>query len=424
MSASLQHKLFVVFRGFVLTCLGFAILGGAVAMALYLMANPRRPEHAPPAKEIPVVDTWQPERTSEPVVVTAMGSVIPANEVTLQAEVSGKIIALHPEFIEGGLILDGETVAEIDPRTYELALATSLTDVENAEADLSLEQGQQDVARHEWDMLDMKDEASALDRDLALRKPYLRQARAKLEAAKLKVRQAELDLERSSVKAPFNALIQSAGVRVGELAGSQTQLASLVGTDAYWVEVSVAVDELKWIQFSNGAAGSGSVAQVRTQEGSVREGRVLKLLGDLEEGSRLARVLIEVDDPLGLEEDQGVEVPLLLGEFVTAEIQGCRLDDVYVLPRAVVRDGGNVWMVDEESKLAIVQPDILWRGDAAVFCRGLADGLPIIVTDLSAPVEAMVLEVNGGAGGAIADGPAEQAAGAGVRTAHLGEEAR
>ncbi|MBN2311175.1 MAG: efflux RND transporter periplasmic adaptor subunit [Candidatus Hydrogenedentes bacterium] len=407
MTSSVQRKLLRFIRRVFLVCLGVAILGGAAATARYLLSHPRRPEQAPPVQEIPVVEVAAVEAGSESVTVRAMGTVIPANEVTLQAEVSGRIVRLHPEFMEGGLVAAGETLVEIDPRDYELALAVSQTQVEQAEADLKVEQGQQEVAQHEWELLDMKDKASELDQELALRKPYLRQMRAAVDAAQAQARQARLNLERTKVKAPFNAIIKSADVRVGDVAGTQTQLASLIGTDTYWIQVGVAVDDLKWIEFAHEGGAAGSLARIASDSGGVREGRVLKLLSDLEEGGLLAQILIPVKDPVRLAADGNGPVPLLLGEVVTVAIEGRRLDDVFALPRTALREGADVWLVDAESRLAMVQPEVVWRGDEEVLCRGLAPGASIIVSDLAGPVEGMKLQVIDGEGGDAPPAPEE-----------------
>lgn len=395
MKSPLLRKTLRVLRGIILMGFGAAIIGVAAAIAFHLISHPRRPEQAPPVQEIPVVEVAAAKTSSESVTISGMGPVMPADEVTLQAEVSGRIIALHPEFLEGGIVAEGETLVEIDPRDYELALAASQTQVTTAKANLKMEQGQQEVAQREWELLDMEAEASALDQELALRKPALRQMVAALKAAETQVAQARLNLERTKVKAPSNAVVQAAGVRVGELASSQTQLACLVGTDAYWVEVSVAMDDLKWIFFPGKDGQAGSMVRVISGNGSEREGRVLKLLSDLEANSLLARILVEVRDPLNLSSSESQQAPLLLGEKLQVEIEGRRVEEVFVLPRTALRDGARVWHVDDNNRLAFVRPELTWRGDEVVFCRGLAPGLRIITSDLAAPVEGMALRVLG-----------------------------
>ena len=395
MRPSSRISLLRVLRFLFFTAASIAMLGGAAFVADYLIMNPRKPEHAPPVVEIPSVEVAAVELSEAPTSVYAIGTVIPADEVTLQAQVSGQITGLHPDFLEGGLVSAGEILVEIDPRDYELTLEQARTNVVTAEANLKIELGQQDMAKHEWDMFEMKDKATALDEELALRKPYLSQTEAALEAARLQVRQAELNLERTKIKAPFNAIIQSADVRAGDLATTQTQLAQLASTDLYRVLVLVAVDDLKWLEFPRAAGDTGSVARITSEDGSKRTGHAVKILGSLEDGGLLAQVLVEVRDPLGRNAEGADAVPLLLGDRVQVKIEGKPLADVLVLPRTALRDGVHVWTVNEENRLVTVTPDIVWRGEDTVFCRGLDAGTDIIVSDLATPVEGMELQVIG-----------------------------
>jgi len=51
-----------------------------------------------------------------------MGTVVPAREVELKSRVTGEVIDISPEFIEGGLLKAGSLVLQIDTEDYKLAL--------------------------------------------------------------------------------------------------------------------------------------------------------------------------------------------------------------------------------------------------------------------------------------------------------------
>ena len=128
----------------------------------------------------------------------------------------------------------------------------------DAEYSYKLEQGHQDVARKEWSLLYGNKPIDEGESDLALRKPHLEKVQVEIKAARAELEQAEINLQRSTLTAPFNALVLSTSVELGSQVSSQEKLADLVGTDNYWVQVSLPIDRLKWIQIPNGDQQEGS----------------------------------------------------------------------------------------------------------------------------------------------------------------------
>ncbi len=393
--ASQNKGLVGVLRGMILTIVALALLLVGVAGSLYLMKTGPKAQRRRPEDTTTLVEAKLLQAESRQVAVSARGTVIAANEVTLQPQVSGEVTEIHPNFLEGGVVKAGEVLVRIEPRDYELAVVVQEEQLETARYEYKAEQGQQDVARREWELLAVKD-ASELDRELALRQPQLRQKKAGLRAAEASLEQARLDLERTAIKAPCNGIILEASVDVGDMATTQTTLGTLVGTDTYWVQASVPVDKLKWIVLPHGSGGAGSQARVYAGTGGVREGRVLSLLGDLEPEGRMARILVEVSDPLALG-GGGVSNVLLLGEYVRVEIEGRRVDGVFAVARDALRDGHKVWLAGPDSTLQIRDAEIVWADEATALLRGLSDGERMIVSDIAAPVEGMALDVREGA---------------------------
>ncbi len=372
-----------------------AVLGAALYAGRYLMTHRPTPHRSKPPVSTPLVETVPTRFAREQVVVPAMGIVIPATEVTLQARVSGQIVARHPEFIEGGIVKQGDVLVEIDPTDYELALTRALAKLETARYNLKLEEGQQDVAKREWEIMGGEDGASELDYELALRRPHLRLRRADIEAAEAEVSQARVNLARTKIEAPFNAIVQSANVDPGDQANQQAHLGQLAGTDAYWIEVSVPMDQLQWLDRPHGTT-AGSMVRVHTGTGAVREGRVRKLLSELEPQGRLARLLIEVEDPLCLSEAREGGPPLLLGDYVRAEIAGHYVDNVAAVPRHALREGNRVWLIDTDTCLSFATPTVVWQDAERALLRGLDANSLVIVSDLAAPVAGMQLRIQDG----------------------------
>lgn len=366
---------------------------GAVG-AVWLIKTAPKPQKREPVKWVPLVqvETFAPGRRQ--VTVEAMGTVMPARSISLEARVAGPVTALHPEFVEGGYVRKGDLLVQLEDDDYRLALAQRRSDLVNAQYALSLEQGRQEVARREWQLLEGGAD-TAESGDLALRKPHLEKARADVAAAQAALDKATLDLERTRIRAPFNAIVRNRSVDVGSQVSPQEPLADLAGTDVYWVQATLPVDRLEWITVPQKAGDPGSVARVRYNGDQVVRGDVVRLLADLTDQGRMARVLIAVKDPLGHDTAAPSRPPLLIGQYVRVEIEGRHLDNVFAVPRTVLRDNDTVWLLDKDQRLEIRKVTPVWRDQERVLLRDrLKSGDRLIVSALSAPVAGMQLRVD------------------------------
>jgi RND family efflux transporter MFP subunit len=368
-----------------------------LGVATYITHKAPKAQKRAPVKAIPVVEVQVVEPGDHRIVVPAMGTVVPAREVTLRAQVSGKVLYLQPEFIEGGYIKENAEILKIDPVDYQLTVTLAEAKVKDAESALELAEEEANAAREEWRLLNENTaNTNEAPPPLVAKEPQLAAAQAKLKAEQAELKQAELDLKRTSVRAPFNAIVRSKSVEVGSLVTPQDPLAELVGVDEYWIQVSVPVDYLKWISVPNGKGRKGSQVRVVHRSGYERTGEVIQLLGDLETEGRMARILAAVKDPLGLKNSDQSTRPLLIGEYVRVEIEGSPLNQVFRIPRVALRENDTVWVVGDDSTLDIRPVTTIWRDTQTVFLdQGLDPGDRVIVSDLAAPVEGMKIQMEG-----------------------------
>ncbi|UCF91265.1 MAG: efflux RND transporter periplasmic adaptor subunit [Desulfobacterales bacterium] len=374
--------------------LAVLIITAGIAGTAYINKTAPKARKRPPVHTAPLVQVQTVVPEAHRVAVPAMGTAIPAREIILKSRVSGEIVTVHPEFTEGGFLTAGAEILGIDPQDYKLALTQKQRAVADAEYALKLEQGHQDVAKREWQLLNGNKSAKARDIELALRKPHLAKARADLAAAKADLDQARLNLARTTIRAPFNAIVRTKNVDRGSQVSVQDQLAELVGTDEYWIQASVPVDRLEWIKIPLRPGEAGAPVRIMYRNGYERTGTVIKLLGDLETAGRMARILIEVTDPLGLQAPPRKQPPLLIGEYVQLEITGRQLENVFRIPRPALRDNTRIWIADEEGKLAIRRVETLWRDAETVVLReGLRAGDRLILSDLPTPVDGMPVNI-------------------------------
>ena len=387
------------------------ILGTGIGAGSYLKNSGHKTKKRPPAKLVPVVRVKILQPSSYQVIISAMGAVIPAREMVLKSRVSGEIVEIHPEFTEGGLLKKNMKVLQVDPEDYQLNMSQKQSAVTAAEYALKLELGHQTVARREWELLNGTKPQQDEELELALRKPHLDKARADLAAAKADLKKASLELERTRIMAPFNAMVRSKSVDLGSQATPQEPLAELVGTDVYWIRVSIPVDRLEWIQIPARAGDSGSKARIIYSQGHECNGTVIRLMGDLSNEGRMARILVEVVDPLGLNASKRDPTPLLIGEYVRGKIEGRKLEGAFQIPRSALRDNSSVWITGEKQTLEIRKVNPIWRdADIVLLQNGLTPGEQLIVSDLPAPVEGMKLRVDGSQSEMPSNRPAKEEA--------------
>ena len=237
------------------------------------------------------------------------------------------------------------------------------------------------------------------DRDLVLRKPQLEKARSRLNAARAALEQAKLNLKRTAVKAPFDLMVLTRDVNVGAQVTASTTLATVVGTHEYWVEATVPVDDLKWIHIPESVSEKGSAVRVYNEaawgRGKFRTGGVIRLLGGLEEESRMARLLIKVEDPLAIQPGNKGQPELILGNFVSVEIEGIELESVAALDREFVHNVNQVWIMNDQNRLEIRTVDVVFRGQDKLYVKnGLKNGERLVTTLLASPVEGMELRTD------------------------------
>jgi RND family efflux transporter MFP subunit len=375
--------------------ISFLILSVGIGTASYLKNSAPRTQKRLPAKPMPVVRVETVQPSSYQIVVTAMGTVIPDREIVLKPRVSGEIVEIHPEFTEGGILKKGMKILQIDPKDYELNLAQKQSAVTDAEYALKLELGHQEVAKREWELLNGDNPAQDMEKELALRKPHLDKARADLAGAQADLKKAMLDFKRTQIMVPFNAMVRSRTVDLGSQVTPQEPMAELVGTDAYRIQVSIPADRLEWIKIPRLAGDPGSNARIFYGQGHECSGTVIRLMGDLATQGRMARILVEVSDPLGLNRSRQDRPPLLIGEYVRVEIQGRKLDSVFKLPRTALRDNSRVWIAGQNHTLEIRKVRPVWRdADIVLLKDDLTPGEQVIVSDLPAPVQGMSLKID------------------------------
>lgn len=418
--------------------LSIAVIAGGVALAQSMIASAPQPERKEIEARRTPVRAITVERDHARITVTGMGTVVPARQVDLYAEVSGRVTAQYDGLREGAYVARGTRLIRVDSRDYKYAVDTARASLAQARARLEEERNRKEVAERDWALLHKSlgsidgglgsplggtppdgappagappagegDEPVFNPGDVARRVPQIQSAEANLRSVRSQLKQAELQVGRTKLIAPFDAVVTRKNVETGQLVGPATALATLVGTREFHVRVAVPVGSLGTIAIpgTNTTEPVGAPVRVVQQAGDEvveRKGHVVRLLGELEADGRMAQLVVAVEDPfeLGLPPEQRT-LPLLLGSYVRVEIEGQQLEDVIEIPRPSLRPGDTVWLVDDQDELEIREVKVRWRSRDSVFVgEGLREGERVITTRLAVPLANMPLRAVDGPEGA------------------------
>ncbi len=385
------------------------IVASGVLGGWYIYKTRPKAKKIEPEKIRALVKVMPLRRSNEQITLHEKGTVIPVHKINLQARVSGQIIKINPEFTIGGLLNKGEEILQIDPADYKLAVQQARQQLIKAQANLKLEMGRQAVALHEWELLTRDNtvtdsnqnskRTNSIDRELALRKPQLHQAEAAVTSAQTTLEQTQLNLQRTTLYAPFNAIVYSKNTDVGSQVMPQQNLGVLVNTDEYWVKVPLAVDKLKWITVPVNCHQKGSMACIlynksNKQRHCQRYGQVVRLLGDMQPNGRMAMVLIAVKDPLDISKPETGHTPLLVNDYVDVDIQGQELKGVFKIPRSALHQNNEIWLVGKDNTLNIRPVEVLWSDlKNAIINGNIKQDDKLIITDIPAPVNGMAIQI-------------------------------
>ena len=346
-------------------------------------AEVKPPPAVPIAVETVTVESGPVRRT-----VIAQGTVVPARAVQVRPQVSGRVVSENPDLEPGAVFAAGEELLRIEPADYELAVQAAEAEVRRATAELELEKGRRRVAEAEWELFESELADVETNPTLATREPQLAAATAALAAARSRLATARLNLERTAIAAPFAATVLSEQVAVGQTVGPETVVMELAGTDAFWVRIAIPLNELAAIQ----GGENGSEAEVLLVAGDYvtrRTGRVIQVLSNLDEGTRLARAIVEVENPLTPSDGQP---GLLLGSYVSVKMRGSTTRRVAALPESALHAGDTVHIYRDDDTLEVRSVEVAWRDAAKVYVAdGIADGEQVITSRVSAPITGMPL---------------------------------
>jgi RND family efflux transporter MFP subunit len=374
--------------------LGIVLVSILVVVGLVMVAKGKRPERVETGGQAILVEAIPAEMTSLNFSVYSQGS---RTETTLVAEVAGQIVSVSPNFISGGFFRQGEVLLQIDPSDYETALLRAQANLASRKARMADEKARSEQALKDWINLGREGEPS----DLVLRKPQLAEAQAGVQAAEAELQEAERDLQRTRIRVPYDGLVRSKLVDIGQYVAPGTPLGVTFAIETAEIRLPLSGSDLAYLDLPSATRLDRAhrvpvtLAADTAGLGGRWRAEIVRTEGVVDPSSRVVYAVAEVVDPYGVL-GQSDQPELIVGTFVRAEIQGLRADDVVVLPRSVLRPDSTVLIANEQRMLEIRPVTVARAEPRDVFISsGIEEGELVVTTSMDAPIPGTRLAISG-----------------------------
>ena len=323
--------------------------------------------------------------------IRSRGTVSPRTETTLISEVSGQIVEVSTAFVSGGFFKRGDVLMRIDPRNYRSALKRASAGVAQAKTQVATENALAGYAYEDWKRLREVNESADEASDLTLRKPQLQQALAELEAREADLEQAEEDLARTIIRAPYHGMVRKKVADIGQYVNVGSQLARTFAVDRAEVRLPLSQQDLKFLDLRGLDGGAVLPVQLSAEIGDERfqwAAEIVRSEGVFDPVSRVLYVVAEIEDPYDL--GQTGREPLRIGTFVLAQIDGSAGGELFTVPRHALSSGTTLWLVDSRSRIYPREVSIVRTDERFAYIDGgLEQGERYATTPIDQPLPGM-----------------------------------
>ncbi|MGM0481599.1 MAG: efflux RND transporter periplasmic adaptor subunit [Pseudomonadota bacterium] len=368
------------------------IIIAAIGLAVLASMTSEPPKTREQEKLAAMVEVHQVQPRDMTFLVDSQGTVRPRHSTTLLAEVSGQIIEVSDKYNAGGFFKKGEMLLQIDPSDYEVAVQQAHSQLLQAQATLAEEKARAKVAEEEWSQF-TDGEAPAL----GLRKPQLASALAALESAEANLAMAERNLQRTTIKAPYDSLLSNKQGDLGQFVGAGAQIATLLGTELGEVRLPLSDLDVTYLNLPEQNSAQPKVL-LQSQVSGVDaqwSGRLVRTEGVLDDASRVIYGVAEIPDPYNLEKQTHPE-PLRFGRFVQAQIEGQKVSQVMKVPTYAINNDGTVWVVGDNRQLQKKNIEVIrTQENTSIVSSGLEKGDRVVLTQLKNALNGMKVRLQG-----------------------------
>ncbi|MDF2152967.1 efflux RND transporter periplasmic adaptor subunit [Vibrio sp. CAU 1672] len=363
--------------------LPFIILGGSYGGYVAIAASAPEKQEEKAIMSEPTVQISALFPTDHKVVITSHGELVPFEKTHLSAQVSGEVVSWHPNFVTGGVVKRGEVLFTIETEDYGVAVLQAEASLASARALLIEEEAKAEVAKRQAKKINDQPVS-----DLYLRKPQVLSAQAKVKSAQAALKSARRDLANCRVVAPYDALVVEREIGVGQFVTAGSRVAVLNNIEVAEVHIPIAGFDSVFLP----EAFNNLTATV-TQQGifaTTREGKVVRDLGMIDSATRMINMVIQVEDPYGLNSNQAA---IKFGSYVEVSFAGKELKNIYRLPQELVKNR-TVWVVNDDNQLQSRTVKVLRaEGEFLLVGDGIHNSDQLVLTLPEYPQQGMAVKV-------------------------------
>ena len=376
-----MEKIINKYRPFVI--LIFTLIIVLLLIIFKPQVKPEEKKYTPPLVEIKKL-----KMEDIQISVFSQGTVMPGKEVVLSSEISGKVNWISDKLLPGSKFYKNDTLLTFDKRDLELALIIAESNLSQATLNYERELAEFELANKEWNQI-----GEGKGSSLTLRKPQLNRAKALLASSEAGFEQAQRNLDRSIVKAPFNGIVRTKNADIGAVANPGIPLAQIFSIDYVEIELPINQNEFKFLNDPMKSNANKNKVILSNESDNILNkwiGKIDRISKEINSRTRMQSVYAVVENPYKTDKNKPA---LKVGMYVNAEILGKQMKNLIRIPRNIINND-RVWLVDKHNNLLEKKIDVLFYDkESAILKTGLSDEEQILLTRLSVMVNGMKVRV-------------------------------
>ena len=365
-----------------------AVLLAAVAAAAGIIMSRPMPEQLTVSETTSAIRAMTVVKESLRLKIRSEGTVTPKTQTNVIPEIKGRVTWISPNLVVGGYFQAGDLLVTIDAADYEAR--TGLAQAQLLRAEAELEHKRFELQRLQTLIKDNLVSQSSFENAARAHKI----AKANVIESKINLAQAERDLSRTKITAPFEGMVRSESIDIGQFVQQGTPIASIYASDAVEVRLPIVNAQLAYLDPANlqrGELDPATAPMIRLTAryagtSFVWRGQLARTEGEIDAQSRMITAVARVR-----QDNQSPDVPpLQVGAFVAAEIEGQYLDDIVRLPRAALRPNSQVLIIDGDNRLLFRAVNVLrLENDFVLIDSGLESGEVVNLSPIQTVVDGM-----------------------------------